>query len=59
MREEEVVYPNDTTRAIQRIMGNLEEWRQDNDRCDQRHVAMVLTKLEEAELLSLRMVKED
>ena len=59
MREEEAVYPNDTTRAIQRMMSNLEEWRQDNDRCDQRHVAMVLSKLEEAELLSLRMVKED
>lgn len=59
MREEVVIYPNDTTRAIQRVIEHLEEWRQDNDRCDQRHVAMVLTKLEEAELLSLRMVKED
>lgn len=59
MRSEEVVYPNDTTAAIRRQMEELEEWRQDNDRADQRHVAMLLTKLEEAELISLRIVKED
>lgn len=59
MREEQVVYPNDTTRSIQRIMQHLEEWRQDNPVCDQRHTAMVLSKLEEAELLSLRMINHE
>ena len=56
---EETVYPNDTTIAIRRMIEDLEAWRVDNLRCDQRHVAMVITKLEEAELLSLRMVKQD
>lgn len=56
MRSEEVVYPNDTTSAIRRLMEKLEEWRKDNPSCDQRHTAMVISKLEEAELLSLRMV---
>lgn len=41
------------------VGSHLEKWRTDNNRCDQRHVAMVVTKLEEAELLSLRMVKQD
>lgn len=59
MRSEEVVYPNDTTRNIRKQIEHLEEWREDNPKCDQRHTAMVISKLEEAELLSLRMVKED
>ena len=59
MRSEETVYPNDTTRNIRSMIAHLEEWRTDNERCDQRHVAMVISKLEEAELLSLRMVKHD
>ena len=56
MGQEEIVFPNDTTNAIRKLIQKLEEWRKDNDRCDQRHVAMVISKLEEAELLSLRMV---
>lgn len=56
MRKEEIVYPNDTTNSIRKMIADLEEWRQDNPKCDQRHVAMVISKLEEAELLSLRMV---
>lgn len=59
MREEETVYPNDTTRQIRKMIEHLEDWRKDNERCDQLHTAMVITKLEEAELISLRMVKED
>ena len=56
MQSEETVYPNDTTRAIRHMISHLEEWRENNERCDQRHTAMVISKLEEAELLSLRMV---
>lgn len=59
MREEEAFYINDTTREIRLIIARIELWRKDNDHCDQRHAAMVITKLEEAELLSLRMVKQD
>lgn len=58
MREEEIVYPNDTTSAIRRQIEHIKSWSTDNDRADPRHVAMVLTKLEEAELLSMRMVKQ-
>jgi hypothetical protein len=56
MQAQETVYPNDTTRDIRLLIADLEAWRKDNDKCDQRHVAMVISKLEEAELLSLRMV---
>lgn len=59
MRSEETVYPNDTTRNIRKQIEYLEGWRENNEHCDQRHVAMVITKLEEAELLSLRMIKQD
>lgn len=59
MRSEEVVYPNDTTESIRKIMRHLEDWRENNQRCDQYYTDRLLDKLEEAELLSLRMVKED
>lgn len=59
MREEETFYPNDTTHQLRNLIDYLEDWRKDNEFCDQRHAAMVITKLEEAELLSLRMVKKD
>jgi hypothetical protein len=59
MGQEETVYPNDTTNAIRKLIKDLEQWRIDNAKCDQRHTAMVITKLEEAELLTLRMVIED
>lgn len=59
MQETETVYPNDTTRQIQGLIADLIVWKQDNPSCDQRHTAMVITKLEEAELLSLRMVIQD
>ncbi len=42
---------------IQQMMAELEEWRVDNEFCDQRHTAMVITKLEEAELLAQRMLR--
>ena len=57
MGEQEIFYPNDTTRMLREILEHLEEWRTANEFCDQRHTAMVMTKIEEAELLSLRMVK--
>jgi hypothetical protein len=41
---------------IQQMMAEIEEWRIDNESCDQRHTAMVITKLEEAELLAQRMM---
>jgi hypothetical protein len=58
MQEQETVSLNDTTRQLRKLISNLEDWRTNNERCDQRHVAMVITKLEEAELLSLRMVNQ-
>lgn len=49
---------NDTMRQLAGMIQHLEAWRVDNEFCDQRHTAMVITKLEEAELLAQRMVKE-
>jgi hypothetical protein len=58
MSEEETYSINDTMRAIRKIAKNLRSWSEQSDLADGRHVAMVLTKLEEAELLSQRIVKE-
>ena len=58
MGEEEKYTVNDTIRSIRRVAANLREWTDHSDLADGRHVAMVLTKLEEAELLAQRIVKE-
>ena len=58
MGEFEKYLVNDTMRDIRKITDSLREWSKDNDYADGRHVAMVLTKLEEAELLSQRIVKD-
>jgi len=58
MNEEMTISVNDTMRQLQSMIRGLEVWRIDNEFCDQRHTAMVITKLEEAELLAQRMVKE-
>ena len=57
MGEFEEYCVTDTMRAIREIADKLRKWSKDNDYADGRHVAMVLTKLEEAELLSQRIVK--
>ena len=55
MPEEEVFVVNDTTRMIRDIQKDLKErnW----EKTDQRIKAMILTKLEEAELLTFRLIK--
>lgn len=58
MGEEEAYTVNDTMRSIRKVKQHLEDWSYDNASADGRHVAMVLTKLEEAELLCQRIVKE-
>lgn len=52
----EEVFPNDITIAIRELMTEITKWKSDSPECEQRHTAMVLSKLEEAELLSLRMI---
>ena len=62
MQEQETIYPNDTTQAIRSLIKNMQDWKNHtphNPHRDDRHFAMVLTKLEEAELLSLRMIKHE
>ena len=59
MQEEKIVYPNDTTRAIDKIIEHLNVWKKDNDRVNPRELALVITKLEEASLWSLKMVKQE
>ncbi len=45
---------NDAMREIQRIANNLRQW--ESDLCDRRIKAIILTKLEEAELFAQRLV---
>lgn len=53
--EEENYAVNDTMRSIRRVSEYLKKW--DSDLADPRIKAMILTKLEEAELLSQRLIK--
>lgn len=59
MGEERIVYPNDTTNSIEKMVKHLNEWKQDNPSANPREVALVITKLEEAALWSLKMVRHD
>jgi len=59
MGEEETYTVNDTMRSIRKIKKHLSDWAFDNASASQRHVAMVFTKLEEAELLCQRIVKDE
>ncbi len=56
---EEVAYViNDTHRAIQRIMDDLNKWAAEfPDACDPRIKAIMITHLEEAQLWSLKVVR--
>lgn len=59
MEETIEFYKNDTFRALDKLIAGIQEWRTENDRCNQRETALVLTKLEEARLWSLQMVNRD
>ncbi|MGI8483727.1 MAG: hypothetical protein ACR2OU_05645 [Thermomicrobiales bacterium] len=48
---------NDTSRQIKSVADHLRQW--DSPLADQRIKAMILTKLQEAELLSLLLVRND
>lgn len=53
---EEVKFPvNDTNRGIQALMDALRAF--ESPRCDPRVKALILTKLEEAQLWSLKLIK--
>ena len=55
---EQVTYTvNDTTRAIQNISDDLKSF--ESPLCDPRVKAMILTKLQEARLLSLELIKKE
>jgi hypothetical protein len=58
MNEEVVFTVNDTTRGIERVMEGVRKWRNASDLVDERATAIVLTKLEEAAMWSLKMVAE-
>lgn len=59
MPQERVVYPNDTTTQIERMIEHINTWKIDNPYVNPREVSLVITKLEEAALWSLKMVKHD
>lgn len=55
---QEATYPiNDTHRAIEAVAQSLREF--DSPRCDPRIKAIILTKLQEAQLFSLLLIKEE
>lgn len=58
MQDTKTVYPNDTTRAIERLIKHLNEWKVNNPSSNPRETALVITKLEEAAHWSLEMVKQ-
>jgi hypothetical protein len=54
---EEITYPiNDTNRQIERIIRDLKAF--ESPLCDGRIKAIILTNLEQAQLWSLKLVKE-
>lgn len=55
MGQEETYTVNDTMRSIRKVSDNLKKF--ESDLADPRIKAMILTKLEEAELLSQRLIK--
>lgn len=57
MGEEKTYQVNDTNRAIGRVIDNLRTF--DSTSCDSRVKALVLTKLEEAQLWSLKLIKSN
>ena len=59
MREEKIVYPNDTTRQIDRMIDELNKWKVNNPLVNIRETSLVITKLEEASMWSLKMVKNE
>lgn len=59
MEEVDRVYPNDTTRKIRELIADLSSWKIDNEKVNQRITSMIISKLQEAELLSLIMVNHE
>lgn len=57
MGEEKIYQINDTHRAIDSVIKNLSAW--ESPRCDGRVKAIIITKLQEARLWSLELVKFD
>jgi len=56
MGEEKTYTINDTNRAIGSVISNLTAW--ESEFCDPRVKVLILTKLQEAQLWSLLLVKE-
>ena len=62
MEEEIVFLKNDTYRSIESTLKHLKEWKDlngGNHHANPRETALVITKLEEAMMWSLQMVKRD
>lgn len=56
--DEEITFPiNDTFRTIERIITDLRKW--DSPSCNQRVKALILTRLEEAQLWALRLINSE
>ena len=57
MGEDETYPINDTNRAIGKTIDSLKAW--ESDLADPRVKSIILTKLEEAQLWSLKLIKEE
>jgi hypothetical protein len=58
---EEVVefYKNDTVRSIERVIAGVKAWRDGGGLANPRETALVITKLEEARMWALQMVRRN
>lgn len=59
MQDEQILYPNDTTRKIEKMIAHLREWRAYNKKANERETELVITKLEEAKHWSYFMVNHE
>jgi len=57
MEEKIEFYKNDTVRVLEKQIEYLHSWKIENPKCNQQETALVITKLEEAKMWSLLMVK--
>ena len=56
MGDEVTFQVNDTQRAIGRVMDDMHAF--DSELCDRRVKALILTKLEEAQLWALKLIRK-
>lgn len=59
MEETIEFYKNDTVRGIESLIDSIKSWQKNVNMSNPRETALVITKLEEAKMWALQMVKRD